>query len=105
MADMSLTPAFNYYLVSHTLWGTATGQISDSATRKLHYVPDGQSVYSTAGKAGDWLGKHQKSLTRRLEVGYTLFSSRAQPALASRFLAAMRQPMTFRKSASTKEVR
>jgi len=43
MADMSLTPAFNYYLVSHELWGTATGQISDSATRKLHYDPTGRA--------------------------------------------------------------
>ena len=70
MADMSLTPAFNYYLVRTNFGGTATGQISDSATHKLHYVPDGQSVYSTAGKAGDWLGKHQKSLTRLIIVAH-----------------------------------
>lgn len=70
MDDLTLTPGFNYYYVSHQLWGKVSGQIKNNDTNHLQYVPEGSSVYSTAAKAGAWLGEAGQTLTRLVIVGH-----------------------------------
>lgn len=70
MDDLVLTPVFNYYYVAHDVWGRVSGQIKNDSTRQLQYVPNGSSVCSSAGKAGTWLGKAGKMLTRLIIIGH-----------------------------------
>lgn len=67
---ITLTPGFNYYFVAHNVWGQVSGQIKNDSTHQLQYVPEGSSPYSTAGKAGAWLGKAGKTLTSLIIVGH-----------------------------------
>ncbi len=70
MNDLTLTPAFTYYYVADEVWSQVSGQIKNDDTHQLQFVPKGSSVYSTAGKAGSWLGKAGKTLTRLIMIGH-----------------------------------
>ena len=50
--------AFNYYYVSHELWGKISGLIKNDKANQLQFVAQGTSVWSTAARAGKWLGDH-----------------------------------------------
>jgi hypothetical protein len=56
----------NYYYVAHDLWGDISGRVQNSQANQLQYVPEGTDVYSTAGKAGSWLGKNDRRISRLL---------------------------------------
>ncbi|ACK51705.1 hypothetical protein Msil_2786 [Methylocella silvestris BL2] len=62
--DLTLTPAFTYYYVSHEVWSEVSSQIANDDRHQLQFVAQGSSVYDTAGKAGTWLGRAGKRLTR-----------------------------------------
>jgi hypothetical protein len=56
--------AFNYYYVSHELWGKISGLIKNDKANQLQFVAQGTSVWSTAARAGKWLGDHGRRITR-----------------------------------------
>ena len=67
---LTLTPAFNYYYVAHNVWGDVISQVKEDENHHLQYVAAGTSVYSTAGKAGSWLGNAKKKITRLMIVAH-----------------------------------
>lgn len=68
---LTLEPGFTYYYVDAAAWGATRAQMAEQGDRhRLQYVPRGQGVMSTAGKAGAWLGKRGQRITRLAVVAH-----------------------------------
>ena len=59
-----LQEAFNYYYVSHQVWGKVNGQIKNDSRNQLQLVTNGTRPMDAAGRAATWLHEHDKRLTQ-----------------------------------------